>query len=202
MSHSFLIKPEEFFRDKVSEAINNQNLLISQDVESYVVNLLIDFIDPTKLETMGTDFPGIDTPLALILKSALEAPPSQRLKIFKSMGDISLYLAGFFQDYFNRRIVDVSYYIAMGASAYENVAIIIRNQYRDQQFAETFARLSERFHHLVDVVAEVSENPNTDKPIDILSVYDRWTRTHSERLRRSLNKIGIIPIDNLTRERQ
>ncbi len=202
MNHSLLVKPEEFFREKVSEAISNQNLLISQDVESYVVNLLVDFIDPTKLEANGQDILGIDTPLALILKSALEAPPAHRLKIFKSMGDISLYLAGFFQDYFNRRIIDVSYYISMGASAYDNVATIIRNQYRDPQFADTFGRLSERFDQLVEVVAEVSENQNAEKPIDILSVYDRWTRTHSERLRRSLQKIGIIPIETSMRERQ
>lgn len=202
MNSTLMIKPEEFFKEKVSEAISNQRLLISLDVESYIVNLLIEFIKPLKLELTGSETDALDTPLAFILKAATEAPPAQRLKIFKNMGDISLYLAGFFQDYFNRKLFDINYYISMGSVAYENVAQIVRNQHKDPHFADTFEKLSYRFEQLVEVVAEVSESPQCGKPIDILSTYDRWTRTHSDRLLRALNKVGIIPIDSNTREKQ
>jgi len=197
-----MIKPEEFFKEKVSNAISNQRLLIPEDVEYYLVNLLLDFINPIKLELTGSQQNAIDTPLAFILKAAVEAPPSQRLKIFKNMGDISLYLAGFFQDYFNRKLFDINYYITMGAAAYDNVAQIARNQHRESHFADTFEKLAVRFEQLVEVVAEVSESQQPEKPIDILSTYDRWTKTHSHRLLKLLNNVGIMPIDSNTREKQ
>jgi hypothetical protein len=137
-----------------------------------------------------------------MLKEAVEAPPAQQLRIFKYLGDTSLYYAGFFQDYFNRKAFNLDYYIALGASAYSNVSVLMRDQHGDEQFTEIYAGLAEKFDAIVEVVAEVSETPGVAKPVDILAIYDRWTRNHSDRLRRILNKVGITPIPIPVRDKQ
>ena len=48
-----MVKPHEFFREKVTEAVANQRIELGDDVEFYVVNLLCEFIAPSKLETIS-----------------------------------------------------------------------------------------------------------------------------------------------------
>ena len=197
-----LVKPEEFFREKVSKAIVNQKVQIGDDLEFYLVNLLCEFIVPGKLETLAGEMSALETPLAIMLKEAMEAPPATRLKIFKYLGDTSLYFAGFFQDYFNRKTYDISYYIALGSSAYNNVSVLMRDHHGDDQFTVMYNGLADRFRDLVEVVAEVSETPGDTRPIDILAIYDRWNRNNSDRLRRMLNQVGITPVSVPFREKQ
>ena len=197
-----LVRPHEFFYEKVTQALANQQVRLSDEVEFYVVNLLCEFIVPGKLETVTGQLDALATPLALMLKEAVEAPPAQKLRIFKYLGDTSLYYAGFFQDYFNRKAFNLDYYIDIGASAYSNVSTIMRDQHGDDQFTEIYSGLAEKFDTIVEVVAEVSETPGAAKPIDLLAIYDRWTRNHSDRLARLLNKAGITPIPMPVRDKQ
>jgi hypothetical protein len=196
-----VVGPQEFFQAQVSQAISNQKLQVKDEIEFYLVNLLCEFIAPRKLETVAGELDALETPLAVMLKEAIEAPPSQQIKIFKYLGDSSLYVAGFFQDYFNRKTFDIGYYISLGSSAYGNVSSIAR-EYGDDSFTSMYQDLASRFGELVDVVAEVSEIPGAQKPLDILAIYDRWTRSNSERLRKMLHKVGINPVPNLSREKQ
>lgn len=197
-----VVKPQEFFRERITEAKTNQQVDFGDDIEFYLVNLLCEFIAPGKLATIVGELDAMETPLALMLKQALEAPPVTQLRIYKYLGDTSLYVSGYFQDYFNRKAFDVGYYMALGASAYGNVSTLFRDHHGDEFFAAMYGDLSEKFKTLVDVVAEVAEQPATDKPLDLLAVYDRWTRSNSERLRRILQRAGITPIPTPHREKQ
>ena len=199
---NLVVKPQEFFREKVTEAMTNQKIKVNDDIEFYVVNLLCEFIAPGKLDTVTGELNALETPLAVMLMQAMEAPPAQQLRIYKYLGDTSLYIAGFFQDYFNRKAFDIGYYMSVGASAYDNVSTIFRDHHGDDHFAAMFHDLAEKFNKLVDVVAEVSEQPGTDRPVDILAVYDRWTRSNSDRLRKILHNVGITPIMTPFREKQ
>jgi hypothetical protein len=197
-----LATPSEFFRDKIAEAASNQKITISDDVEFYLVNLLCDYINPKKLESFYGQYDPLQTPIAFILKEAIEAPPTYRAKIYKFLGDTSLYLAGFFQDFFNRKTYDINYFIDMGQSAYSNVAVIMRDQHGDKHFSVMYTSLATQFNSLVEVVAEVSETPESARAADILSIYDRWTRTNSERLLRILQNAGISPVGGSTNNEQ
>ncbi len=156
-----VVLPHEFFRGKVVEALQNQKLSLREEVEFYLVNLLCEFVAPGKLQTVTGEIDALDTPLAIMLQQALDAPPQERIRIYKYLGDTSLYVSGFFQDYFNRKTFDISYYIALGSSAYNNVATLFKDHHGDQHFNSVFTDMSNRFHQLVDVVAEVSEVPGT-----------------------------------------
>lgn len=198
---SLIMGPREFFREKVARALSNQKVDVCDEVEFYLVNLLCGFVAPEKLKTALGELDLLETPLALLLKHAIEAPPSMQLKVFKVLGDTSLYMSGYFQDYFNRKTFDLDYYIAMGSQAYSHVAGLMR-QHQPRRLQEVYVRLSDQFPLLVEVVAEVSEQSGLNDNSDLLALYDRWCRNQSERLRKKLMDRGIDPIPANIRDAQ
>lgn len=189
-----IVRPQEYFASEVSRAINLLNCNIDDQTEHYLVRLLCDYIEPQNIEIDGSPTNVMDMPMALILKAALEAPPSARASIFKRLGDTTLYFAGFFQDYFNRKTFDIGYYISMGQSAYSSLADIMDDHGHDRNFPLVFRRLAENFVSCVDIVAQVSEGQGPKQNIDILATYDRWMHTNSSRLRKILQDEGITPV--------
>ena len=190
-----VVKPEEYFHEKISAAIKRLNLTMNEDIEFYLVHLLCDFIDPTKINaTLGDNQDVMDLPLALMLKKAMESPPNAKMRIFKTLGDTSLYFSGFFQDYFNRKSFDIGYYITLGTIGYQNVATLMRDHHREDHFFELYQELADTFEILVDVIAEVSTEASPVTASNLLSIYDRWTKCNSNRLYRLLNKYGITPV--------
>ena len=198
---SWIINPREFFREKVSQALLNQKVNLSDEVEFYLVNLLCGFISPEKLKTTLGELDLLDTPLAIMLKHALESPPSMQLKLYKLLGDTSLYISGYFQDYFNRKAFDLDYYVTLGSQAYSHVAGLVKSP-QQKQFRDIYLALSENFPLLVEVVAEVSEQSGLQDNSDLLALYDRWSRSQSERLRKKLVDRGIDPVPSNTRDIQ
>lgn len=174
-------KLTEFFQEKIVAAMARNNVTIDNDVEFYLTTLLCDFLRPR------SQIP--DTPLALLLQEAIESSSRTQLVKFKSLGDLSLYVAGYFQESFNRRVVDVDYYIALGSIAYRQLAAIV-----SKNAQSTYEKLAQDFPLLVELVAEVAVVPGQDRPVDILATYDRWTRSNSRRLLRILQESGIDPI--------
>ncbi len=194
-SLDLLVSPQEFFHDKITTASRQLNVKLEEHVEFYLVNLLTNFVTST-----GTAFDGeepqtiLSTPLAFMLKRALEAPSDKQSTLYRQLGDTSLYLSGFFQDYFNNKTIDINYYISMGASAYKQAGSLSKNQARDDSLQATFHALSDNFSQAVEVVAQASDSTAMQKNEDILILYDRWNRSGSERLRLLLQEKGIQPI--------
>ena len=85
----------------------------------------------------------------------------QRL-LFRQLGDVSLYVAGFFQDSFAKKLVDIDYYIDMGGTAYHHVAVRADRPPVQQMFHELAGRFGalvdvESFHHYADPEAVAAE---------------------------------------------
>jgi len=94
------LSPQAFFHEKVQEAQSRQGIMLSENVEFYIVNLLCDYVrvDEGKLN---------DDCLALILKKALESPSGEQIFLYKKLADTALYFSGFFQEYFNNKCFDI-----------------------------------------------------------------------------------------------
>ena len=191
---NLVVHPQEFFREKVSLALAQQKVSVSQDIEYYLVTLLCDFITPEKMSPEKGKFKLLESPLALVLGDALEAPPDKQLKLFKFIGDTSLYLSGYFQDFFNRKTYDLDYYISMGSGAYGQASNLLRNIGKDPSLSQVYRELADSFAVLVEVVAEVSDVLGSGCDENLLALYDRWTRNQSDRLRRKLEDSGITPL--------
>jgi hypothetical protein len=189
----------EFFRDQVTQAVTKQQLELDPDIEFYLVNLLVDFINPEKITRALDGGDPLEIPLALQLKTALEAPQQQKVKIYKTLGDTSLYIAGYFQEFFTKKTYDLDYYVNMGSNAYVSLSSHMRETNREDHFPDMFLSLAEEFHQLVEVIAEIADSLQPKANKNILSIYDRWTRSHSVRLQRQLEAMGITPIPTKTK---
>lgn len=194
-SIEIVVSPREFFHDKITTASRQLNVKLEDHVEFYLVNLLTSFVTSScPFKEGDTTETILSTPLAFLLKRAVEAPAEKQPSLYRQLGDTSLYVSGFFQDYFNNKTIDINYFISMGASAYKQAGSLAKNQTRDDSLQETFHALSENFNQAVEIVAQASDTTALEKNEDLLILYDRWNRSGSERLRILLQEKGIQPI--------
>ena len=184
----------EFFHDSVQTALRQQRVAVDEHTEHYVVNVLTMFARSEQLFEQTPE--GVRLrPLAHMLAQASEAPTShQRDEALRRLGDVSLFVAGFFAQSFARKLIDVDYHIAMGGRAYGTLADSMRGSLRGQAFAAIFLELAQKFQRLVDVLNEVAEMAyqHTDK--DILRLYEIWLKTGSPRAYGLLRRLGVEPV--------
>src|SRR5215203_4082828 len=147
----------EFFRDSLRAALVKQQSGVDDHTEHYVVNMLTMFSRSEALFEATPNGPRL-VPLALMLAEAVEAPsPEQRTRTLQRLGDVSLFMAGFFAQGFARKLVDIDYHIAMGGRAYGTLAESCRDSVRGRALGGVFAELAAKFQRLVDALNEVSE---------------------------------------------
>jgi hypothetical protein len=182
---TLVAQPQDFFRELITEALADQKVATQPETEFYLVNLLNQFMTTERLS---------QEPLAFMVKDALEQPSleSQRLML-RQVGDVSLYVAGFFQDSLNRKLVDVDYYIDMGGTAYKHVAA----RADEDIFRALYEELAQKFASFVEVFAHVSDKTARKTERDLLRVYELWVRTRSERAAKQLQEAGILPNDTI-----
>jgi len=184
---------QEFFRESLHSALSHQKLAVNDHTEHYVVNLLTLFSRSEALYDGETDRAGLK-PLATMLSEALEAPTQvERNRGLQRLGDVSLFVAGFFAGSFARKLVDVDYHIAMGGRAYGSLADLLSGP-RGRALAGVFGELAAKFQRLVDALNEVSEMAHTHSDSDILRLYELWAKTGSGRAREILCRLGVQPV--------
>ena len=180
----------EFFRDQFRNVTSTQRVEVDDHTEHYVVNLLTGFARSERLEPSPSKDRGPQA-LAQLLAAAFEADTAaERDLALQKLGDISLFMAGFFSRHFARRTVDIDYHIAMGGRAYSSLAQSLERGPR-HALAEVFAELAEKFQPLVDVLGEISDAAHVYTQADILRLYEIWLKTGSTRARRLLQGLGI-----------
>jgi hypothetical protein len=182
----------EFFKEQVEGAMARQNLKTSEWTAYYVVRLLADYV------AAGGDGTAFDRqPLGIRLARALQAEGVAQREGLRSVGDASLFLAGFFSESLHRRLVDSDYYIALGANAYGRLA-----DDDHDAFADVFGEMADKFVPLVDVLAEISDRAALSSNRELLRLYGRWLRTGSRRDGSLLAERGLVPTATVSRRVQ
>jgi hypothetical protein len=148
----------------------------------YLVNLLAGFVHLDRSQASA------DEPLGVRLAEALQAAGTRQRDGLRRVGDLSLFISGFFSDSLNRRLVDVDYYIQVGELAYGSLA-----RQGDEALGDVFDELSARFGTFVDVLGEISERTALSSNADLLRLYEKWMRTKSRRSGDLLASRGLVP---------
>lgn len=181
----------EFFCGALQGALAHQHVAVDDHTQHYVVNVLTEF---SRVETLYRNDSGERTPrpLAFILKDALEArTEADRSRHLQRLGDVSLFIAGFFSRSFARRLVDVDYHIAMGGRAYEALADRTRTGPR-AVLSRVFGELAQKFQPMVDALNEISDSGYSHSQRDVLRLYELWLTTGSKRAYRLLQQLGVV----------
>jgi hypothetical protein len=173
----------EYFKELVEGALAHQRISAGELTSFYVVNLLTGFLqqptDPKDVE---------GKPLAVRLGEALEAAGMRQRDSLRQIGDISLFMSGFFADSLRRKLVDVDYYVSIGGTAYTALS-----RCETDALAQVFGELAENFVGFVDVLSEVSERTSCSSNMDLLRLYERWLKTGSRRSGQLLAERGVVP---------
>jgi hypothetical protein len=187
---TLVAQPEDYFRELVVESLGKQQVKAQPETEVYLVHLLNRFMTTDNLYSIDEKGQRREEPLALMVKEALEQPTSEVQRLFfRQIGDVSLYVAGFFPESLSRKLVDVGYYIDMGEMAYKNVAARVDDSTQRTLYGE----LSYKFGAFVDVLAHISEKTSPMGESELLKVYEKWIETGNDRAERKLKQAGIEP---------
>jgi hypothetical protein len=175
--------PTEYFRELVESAMQNQRVSANELTSFYVVNLLAAFVHLDRSPAAGED-----EALGVRLARAMQTAGVAQRDGLRKVGDLSLFISGFFSDSLTRTLVDVDYYIQLGEYAYGSLA-----RQGDDALGEVFDELSGKFPAFVDILGEVSERTALTSNADVLRLYEKWLRTKSRRSGDLLAARGIVP---------
>jgi hypothetical protein len=182
----------EFFKDALHGALVNQQLEVEDQTEQYVVNVLTLFARSEALYERTPEGTRLK-PLAVMLCEALDAPSAgDRNRNLQRLGDVSLFIAGFFAQSFARKLIDIDYHIAMGGRAYGALAEAL-GRGKGRVLGNVFAELAAKFQPMVDALNEVSSSSYTHSDQDILRLYEIWMKTGSRRSYLLLRRLGVDP---------
>jgi hypothetical protein len=170
----------EFFKDLVDGALAHQRITAGELTSFYVVNLLAGFLQRPVEED--------DAPLAIRVARALETGGARQRTSLREIGDVSLFMSGFFSDSLRRKLVDVDYYMSIGGWAYNALSRVDTDT-----LSPVFGELSEKFVGFVDVLSEVSERTSCASNLDLLRLYEKWLKTGSPRSGQLLIERGVVP---------
>lgn len=143
--------PEEYFFDELQQAQRTHSIYLSKDLEYYLAQLLSSFAYAKPYQANATNI--FETPLALIHQKALESKPSESIRLYKQLGDQSLYVGGFFVKSLEKKVVGIDYYIAMGSAAYSSVSTLSNTE----QLGSLYKKLSEEFDLLVYLLNQMAK---------------------------------------------
>jgi hypothetical protein len=168
----------EYFKEQVEAAMAHQGIVVGELTAFYVVHLLAGFLRR----------PAEDEPLALRLVRALESAGARQRDALRQIGDVSLFISGFFSDSLRRKVVDLDYYVNIGGHAYTALS-----HHEGDTFSPVFAELADKFVDFVDVLSEVSERSSCGSNTDLLRLYERWLKTGSSHSGQLLVERGVVP---------
>jgi hypothetical protein len=185
---------QEYFHTSINDVATRQRVDIDPHAAHYVVNLLTIFSRSTELYEEHDEYYGL-RPLALMLAEAANTDRlDQRNYLLQRIGDVALFISGFFADGLAGKAVDVDYYIYMGGTAYGSLSEEIRGTFRGKAFAPVYKELAAKFQVLVDVLNEVADGARDSSDVDLLRAYELWLKTGSRRARALLRQSGVEPI--------
>jgi hypothetical protein len=183
----------EFFRDRFTKALAHQRVSLEEQTSHYVVSLLALY---ARTEVSHRDLrPGQRwVSLAdLLTRAGAASSSAEREALLQRLGDLSLFVAGFFAHGFERRLVDVDYHIAMGGHAYGSLAATPINGPR-RILGGVFSELARKFQPVVDSISEISDAARVWGPSDVLRLYELWLKTGSRRAQGMLHRLGVVPL--------
>jgi hypothetical protein len=183
----------EFFRDEFAAALASQHVTLDEHTSHYVVSLLVLY---ARTETSHADMgPGQRwvSLTELLARAGTAGSSAEREALLQRLGDLSLFVAGFFAHGFERRLVDVDYHIAMGGRAYGTLAAAPTSGPR-RTLRLVFGELARKFQPVVDAIGAISDTGRVSGPNDVLRLYELWLKTGSVRAQRLLRQLGVAPV--------
>ena len=186
----------DYFRTSIDDVIAKQGVELDPHATHYIVNLITLFARSGEFYEDDGETYGL-RPLAVMLADAADAPsPDHRTQTLQRIGDVAMFVSGFFIESLADKAVDVDYYIYMGENAYGSLSEEVRGTFRGSVFADVYRELACKFPIVIDVLNEVRDGARHESDLDLLRTYEIWLKTGSRRAEKLLQQQGVVPISS------
>ena len=177
-----------FFHHSLTETARSRRLEAADATLHYLTYLLTDYARTDRLFDCTES--GVQLrPLALLYNDALTASSMAERRLWlRRLGDLALFIAGWFSGRLSRRLTDLDYCIAMGGNAYGYLHQTADGNPRDRALGEIFGELASRFEHFVELVATITDRGSER---DLLQLYKHWQATKDPAAARRLRTLGL-----------
>jgi len=171
---------EEYFFNEFILAQNKTGIFLDEDLKAYLLKVLVDRLN-NKVDL------DLNKPLAILYLEALKEPQNLCIKKLKSIADHTLYIAGYFSESLNKKLIDTKYYCAISKKAYQELHGLLEEN--------IYNKIVTKHNDLVDILTELSFHTMHTSSKNLIKLYDRWLQTGSLVLEQKLNEKGIITTD-------
>ncbi|MBL4819105.1 MAG: hypothetical protein JKY15_07775 [Deltaproteobacteria bacterium] len=172
----------EYFREALSNALKSSPANLSDEVQAYLISLLADF---TRSENVYAGVNRGEEPiLVVLLERAMRSEQPEANRIFRQIGDSTLYLLGFFGEKSKASGVSSGYYISMGEGAYNSLA---KNTNQP-----VYYELSDAFEQLVYLIRQISMQEQKANSSQVLSWIEEYQKSKHPELRALLIQNGVF----------
>ncbi len=144
----------------VGEAMSASGIQLNEDLESYLVFLLMRFTNKTQIAS---------SIIALDYLISYQLTKAQQQSLLRDVGDKCLIMAGLFPGRAKKRRVRINYFIKIGQSAYQTLSHL--NQHLT---SELFSTLSLEFVQLIDVLQAARHTQHNGNVLMPADAYDLW----------------------------
>jgi hypothetical protein len=168
----------------VKEARQASSISLSEELESYLIFLLMRFINHPEIA---------NTVFALDFLQNIQQLKTENQHIIRDMGDKCLLYSGLFPGRAKRQRVQISYYVDLGKRSYFSLSAS-----RQNILSPLFASLSDHFVELMDILHSMRSLDTNTYLITLLEAEDLWHTTKSEHAQRMLKKATdgfLVPRD-------
>jgi len=145
--------------DLVHEAEHDASAPLGEELESYLVFLLIAHMRDTHLHRNA---------IAIDYLLAKAQPGKRHREELRTVGDRCLLLAGLYPEQAQQRMVGLDYFISMGSQAYNELAHALR-----ATVADLYQHLARAFARVVRVLLEVRRRSKDVAPLMLFDVSAR-----------------------------
>lgn len=155
--------PLALWYDIIHDAETKCSIPLHEDLESYLVFLLIRYIDKPELmkEVIATQF-----------LQSLKLPKAERELALQEIGDKCLLVSGLFPSLATKRLVKISYFVNLGKTAYDGIS---------KKQNDLYYSLAKRFVSLMDILQSIRLYSEKYPDLLPLEAYDLWNQTGSKR---------------------
>lgn len=150
----------------VQEAGHSRSFPLTEELESYLVFLLIRFMEKPEF---------IKSILALEFLEGAQNMPHQNREQLRDVGDKCLLISGLFPGRAQRKRVKISYFVNLGQSAYA----LLSDQSK-KEIGELYKSLEAGFVSLMDVLHIIREMAGEANGLTPLQAEELWSDTSSE----------------------
>jgi hypothetical protein len=176
-----------FFYETLRGALASRRVEAPVPTERYLVDLLAD---------LGHDETVLAHSLVALELESQDLDHEGRLDLLRSLGDRALSISGLFDAHLEHHGLSRGYVTEVGSRAYRCASQLASASARgpSRARAPVFFDLGERFITYADVLDDVREATALGTRDDVLSLYERYTKTGSPALLSKLSERGVLAV--------